>query len=128
MSLTHQVSFSPTSAVQASNSGTVTLERIFPLGKTATMAVGDISFGNLSASGTLALDLFLCLESNVNAASQFYAVTSLNASSASGLAFTSLNAGQGVPLLPYMRMKVSCKAGGAPATIFENIVARLTTD
>lgn len=124
MTLNHQFSFSPASAVQASNSGTVTLDFIAPSPKCSNAIVGALSFGNLSASGTLALEVYTGIESSVaaSAAWQYLGVTSLNASSTSGLAFTSLTNAQ---ILPYVRAKVLCKAGGAPATIFENIVAKL---
>ena len=128
MSLHRLTSFSPVSAIQASNSNTVSVDFITPLPKDAKSAVGAIGFGNLSQTGTLALDMYLLLESSTSSPSIFFGATSLNASSASGLAFTSLNVGQGLPLLPYMRMKVSGKAGGAAQTVFENIVAKLLTD
>ena len=130
MSLNKQSTFSPQSAIQVSNSQTVTVDFIEELPATATKLAGGISFGNLSQTGTLALDMYLGLESSTAASSawQFFAATSLTASSTSGLAFTSLNSGQGAPLLPYCRMKISGKAGGAAQSVFANIVARLVTD
>ena len=130
MTLTKQFSFSPVSAIQAQNSGTVSVDFIKELPKTATGAVGSITFGNLSQTGTLALDMYLGIESSVasSTAWQFFAATSLNAQSTTGLAFTSLNSGQGLPMLPYCRMKISGKAGGVAQSVFENIVAKLTVD
>lgn len=124
MSLQNTFKFEPSSAMQVANSATVTQDFIEAIGQKAESFVGHITFGNLSQTGTLAVDIYTGLESSTAAAWEWMAAASVTASSASALAFTSSTK----PLLPYMKVKVSAKAGGAATSLFENIVAKLVTD
>lgn len=124
MSLQKIFEFPLTSALQASNSATVSTNAIFPVAKTASSFAGHLQCGNLSLTGTLALDIYTGLESNTASAWEYLGAVSLTASSTSGLAFAAATR----PLLPYARLKVSNKAGGAGATVFENVIAKLLTD
>lgn len=128
MSLQHQFSFSPSSSIQVQGSQNTSTSFIIPTPKTSKSALGQITFGNLSNTGTLGLDLFTGLESATSAAWIKFATASLTASSTIGLALTSLNSGLGIPLMPYVQVKVSGLAGGAGVTVFENIVAKLALD
>lgn len=124
MTLLNKFEFPLTSALQASNSNTVTTDAIFALGKTASTFAGHLQCGNLSLTGTLALDVYTGLESSTSTAWEYLGAVSLTASSSRGLAFPLSTK----PLLPYARLKVSNKAAGAGATVFENVIAKLLTD